>query len=164
MKKILTLTLLMSLLFISCSSDDDSDTLVPTVAATINPPTWTQGTWTLSSGSIKGFKFTKNDFCQVLKNDVESCYIELITSHNKAYLINEVEESATAENYNIAIKLNNKSTKYHFRRGADLDTLGNYHIYWVIPSKIPEVPDTEHELINTNPILPPPPPPPATFR
>lgn len=161
MKKILTLTLFMSLLFISCSSDDDSQDPIPTIAAEIAPPKWAQGTWLLSTGNIKAFKFTKSDFCQVLKNDAESCYKELILSHNNAFLKNVVEQSITDSIYNFAIELNNTKTKYHFRRGPDLDTLGNHHIYWIQPSNNIEIPDMEYELKNTAPILPTPTPTPV---
>lgn len=155
MKKILTITLLFSLLFISCSSDDDSDTIVPTVAATMTPPNWTHGTWNITvPSSIKGFTFSSFNLCQILKDDTSSCYQEKIINHNFAHLTNIVEESKSAETYNVTIKLHKTVVTYKFRKGEE-DLNGNYLMYWIIPNANPELLETEIPMENTKPKLPP---------
>ena len=108
--------LLILLISISCSSDDDSNT---EVSSSINPPDWILGSWSLDNVvSNSGFSFKKDDFCSIFSN-VETCFqgqIENATTVNQS---SDVTEESTADNYSITIVLGSLTSVYQFKRISD---------------------------------------------
>ena len=113
MKKIY-LILLLALLSLSCSKDDDS----ANSNISINPPTWIQGTWKAEGAggtSITGFRFTTNDMVQVGLYDMS--YKENISSIIKSGGEANVEEDISQESYRITIDFSmGASVNYLFTR------------------------------------------------
>ncbi len=96
MKKIILLITFTSILF-SCSPGGNSSN-VSSNCATINPPTWIQGTWikvatNTNIQQLYGYKFTANDVIEVAPGGTNSIsrkgQIDFYCSSNAPYTITE---------------------------------------------------------------------------
>lgn len=132
-KHILPLFLLLFILC-SCSSDDDPTATNPN---SISPPAWIQGTW-FGEDDVIGFKFTNDDFCEILGNDMtvtmETCYKETVDM-----VQGSIEQTSTDNFYSIKItfplgassqtksvefeKVSNNKIKWFLSREDDLFTI-----------------------------------------
>lgn len=130
-KHILSLFLLLTVLY-SCSSDDDF-----TAPNSISPPAWIQGTW-FGEDDVIGFKFTNDDFCEILGNDMtitmETCYKETVDM-----VQGSIEQTSTDSFYSIKVifplgassqtksvefkKVSNNKIKWFLSREDDLFTI-----------------------------------------
>ncbi|MCD8408849.1 hypothetical protein [Tenacibaculum finnmarkense] len=127
MKK--TLLIICILIFnYGCSSSDDD----PTSENSINPPSWIQGTWHDSDeDGIGGFKFTKDNFCQISGFSTisqEICYKELLEMSQ-----GKTEEEATNDFYDIKIILSTGFTNQTFFH--QFEKISNNEIKWYLSKK-----------------------------
>jgi hypothetical protein len=113
MKRLLLLTALSALL-LSCSGDDVSTT---SNSSSINPPSWTHGSWTTVAGSVTtiGLKFTSNDVCTINASNT-SCNKELIEAFSSGGGHTEVEEEISDTEYNVDITVGSTTTNYHVQK------------------------------------------------
>ena len=108
--------LLILIVSISCSSDDDSNT---EVSSSINPPDWILGSWSLDNVvSNSGFSFKEDDFCSIFSN-AETCFREQVNNAGSVNLKSDIIEDATADNYSITIVLGSLTSVYQFKRISD---------------------------------------------
>lgn len=105
MKKIL-LFVSAVILSASCSSDDNE--INNSSNSKITPPEWIQGTWLQDNSYKLGYKFTTNDFCQILPT-TEYCWksvVELTNSvtpsdNNKS----SISQESSATVYSITLNI-----------------------------------------------------------
>ena len=97
--------LVFSVLF-SCSSSDDTPN---NNVNSFSPPTWIIGTWLnqedFDLGIPRGFKFTNQQYCQIL-----------LTSNNCLDGTLITEESKTESDYKFSYGISSLSTNLHFRK------------------------------------------------
>jgi len=122
--------LIIALISVSCSSDDDS---INDSENSINPPNWIQGTWTVELDGIDsgiGFIFANDDFCS--KNgSTTNCWKGIVELNQGTTIDEEIDD----ENYIITINsLNTISNTFHFTKIseneiADVQSFGINNIY-----------------------------------
>ena len=130
MKKIYLL-LLVCVLSISCSKDDDSANF----QASINPPQWIHGTWKAESAGTKSFtdlEFTSNDM--ILLGLYDMSYKDNIRSIIKSGGEVTVEEDTSQDTYEITIDYSvGASIDYSFTK-VDENTINwNSDTYGALP-------------------------------
>jgi len=111
MKKILGFILLLTILFTSCSSNDDDSRMSN---FEINPPDWIQGTWMLEEeNQASGYKFVNDDFC-IISILQQTCHKELLSQSNSSGVLTSVNEEITENSYLIEITLGGQIFTYEF--------------------------------------------------
>lgn len=82
-----------------------------------NPPEWILGTFRQSSatGLGIGFRFTDNNFCNVMANAAQ-CYKEQLQSFANVGGIASVRETITDTGYTVEITLQSSTVNYEFRK------------------------------------------------
>jgi hypothetical protein len=111
MKKILGFILLLTILFTSCSSNDDDSRMSN---FKINPPDWIQGTWMLEEeNQASGYKFVNDDFC-IISILRQTCQKELLSQSNSSGVLTSVNEEITENSYLIEITLGGQIFTYEF--------------------------------------------------
>lgn len=120
MKKIL-LFVSAVILSVSCSSDDNESNNSSTYI--ITPPEWIQGTWLREFDSSVGYKFTTNDFCQILPMS-NNCWKTQIENANslsspESYKLKVTQETSDS-NYSISMgNYGSQSFKFIFRKKSN---------------------------------------------
>lgn len=113
----LMLTTTLSLLSINCSSNSDDDNSTqqtnPTTDQYFHPPTWIQGSWSVTNGTIsnKLFKFTDSDFIS-LASGIEISQTGLIKAHPYGGSVDETSNTSTS--YIFDMKFNNSGVVQHY--------------------------------------------------
>ncbi|TYB73033.1 hypothetical protein ES677_05240 [Bizionia gelidisalsuginis] len=107
--------LITTILCVSCSSDDDSSN---TNADSINPPNWIHGTWSGSTNTQSGFKFTPDDFITIVIN-TETSWKEQIKFTNNADVNTNVNETINENEYKIDITVRSNTISYYFEKKSD---------------------------------------------
>lgn len=99
---------------LSCSGDDASST---SNISSINPPTWTHGTWTMAAGGVTtiGLKFTSNDVCTI-NASTTSCNKQMIDAFSSGGGHTDVEEEISDTEYNVDITIGTTTTNYHVQK------------------------------------------------
>lgn len=111
MKKILGFILLLTILFTSCSSNDDDSRMSN---FEINPPDWIQGTWMLEEeNQASGYKFVNDDFC-IISILQQTCHKELLSQSNSSGVLTSVNEEITENSYLIEMTLGGQIFTYEF--------------------------------------------------
>jgi|AntRauTorckE5430_2_1112549.scaffolds.fasta_scaffold17294_2 hypothetical protein len=111
MKKILGFILLLTILFTSCSSNDDDSRMSN---FEINPPDWIQGTWMLEEeNQASGYKFKNDDFC-IISILRQTCHKELLSQSNSSGVLTSVNEEITENSYLIEMTLGGQIFTYEF--------------------------------------------------
>ena len=103
------------IILFSCSSNDDNSNTQN--GASINPPTWIQGTW-LKENPTTGYKFTTNDFCLELPQQ-ESCFKDQLEQTRNAGGTAEASETITESSYSIEINIISQTYIYEFEKISD---------------------------------------------
>jgi len=124
MKKIILILITSATL--SCSGDDNKSSQNNTY---FNPPEWIQGTFKQSSDANLGvgFKFTDNDFCNVIVNATQ-CYKEQLQSFSNVGGVADVEETITDTEYAVEITLQSSTVYYRFLK------ISSTKIMWISSS------------------------------
>ena len=111
------LFLFSSLLFISCSGDDDSSSN----DTSIDPPSWIQGRWHTQVNGVdfdSGFEFKKNDFC-IINGNFSQCYqssIDLLSQNSNDV---SVKEEISSDRYFIELKMVSNIFTYEFEKVSE---------------------------------------------
>lgn len=116
MKKLLFI--LVSALFIGCSSGDD-DIVAQGDSQYFHPPNWIQGTWNVSGTSSAYFKFTNNDFI-------------LMTPYTS---YKSVMEQSAATGQSAKVDETISDTNYQFSMTAGI-SYGTYKFVKISPTRI----------------------------
>lgn len=101
-------------LLLSCSSSDDNN---PVNSLSVNPPSWTHGTWLIESQGIStGLKFTSSDICSVTLQ-TSTCHVEqfqVFSQHGSDVSINEPLSSETE--YKADFTIDGNTVTYHVKK------------------------------------------------
>lgn len=120
-KTLLALSIVLS--FISCSNNNDDDNTTinnqqPATTQYFHPPTWIQGTWGVTNGTItnKLFKFTNDDFIMLISGGSEQSMTGTIKLTPNGGSVDETINNETQ--YNFIIKYNSSSVtqNYEFKK------------------------------------------------
>ncbi|WP_410879476.1 hypothetical protein [Myroides sp. DW712] len=124
MKKSLLL-LLLTVIFIGCSSDDSGDS--NTNGNSFNPPSWILGKWTtdissapsianrnLSSTEL-GFEFKTDDFCYITSG-VTTCFKTMLGT-----IDGTITEEKSDTHYKVSVTMQGTSYNYHFVKVSDTE-------------------------------------------
>ena len=120
MKKVILLIFFTTLL--SCSSDDNNS---KDSKNSFNPPAWIQGRWINNEIIPLGFKFSKNDVCNI-QYTTDLCIKAALDIYNGTQAQISIDEEIKSD------------TEYKFSYTVQGTTI-NYHFIKVAPTKIQEV-------------------------
>lgn len=116
MKKILYLFSI--LLFVSCSSSDDSND----GNSLINPPNWIQGTWAQINEDpyieIPFCKFKSDDFCTITSSTDICIKLSLEASQLAGGSV-DVNETISPTQYKLSYSISGFETSHHFIKISD---------------------------------------------
>jgi len=117
MKKLMLLLTFVSTLY-SCSHSDNSTNNVNNNCATLNPPSWIQGTWIKQNsptGSYTGYKFTTGEVVDIFSQSSSSSrkyQLDFYCTSNVHYT---VTENTTPTSYFLEINWSGVAT-YNFAK------------------------------------------------
>jgi hypothetical protein len=132
-KRILFTTLsltVLSLVTVSCSGNNDDDNTPinqqPATTQYFHPPTWIQGTWGVTNGTIsnKLYKFTADDFILLVTGVSEQSMTGTIKSSPNGGSVDETINSNTQYNFTNKYNITNTTQSFEFRK------VSATHIQW----------------------------------
>lgn len=124
MKKSLLL-LLLTVIFIGCSSDDSGNS--NTDGNSFNPPSWILGKWTTDVSSVPridnrnlssselGFEFKADDLCYITSG-VTTCFKTMLGTTNGT-----ITEEKSDTHYKVSITIQATTYNYHFVKISDTE-------------------------------------------
>lgn len=115
----LAITTTLSLFTVNCSGSNEDDTTVnnqqnnPATTQYFHPPTWIQGSWAMSNGTIsnKFYKFTDKDFISLITG-TEISQTGLLKAHPYGGSVDETSNTSTL--YTFDMKFNNSGVVQHY--------------------------------------------------
>lgn len=115
MKNLLFITI--TILFISCSSDNDPASSNSTSFA---PPNWIQGSWYPvdfdgNVDKMSGYSFKKNDFCLIVYNG-QHCFKQSLDLMKSGGIYVKIEEVINDNEYKVSITEVSTTITYHFKK------------------------------------------------
>lgn len=119
MKK-LTPLLFIIFLFINCSNSSDDNNSSNSSNLVFHPPSWIQGTWISYFADTPtgiGYKFTTDNFCQVISSS-ETCTKETLQTYSaiKEISVSIDEPINTATAYKFSYTIEGSTIKYYFKK------------------------------------------------
>ena len=111
MKK--TLLLLFTVVFMGCSSNDDSNS-DSNSNSSFNPPSWANGRWVEQTLKTIGYKFTSNDFILIAGATEISIGGQIKTLINAGGEATINEEIKTSTEYKFSYTIQSITQHYHF--------------------------------------------------
>jgi hypothetical protein len=113
MKKTILFLFILTIAFVSCNSDDDSNN--NQTEHQLNPPQWIQATWTKTEAGITtGYQFTDNDMLTIVGANSVSLKASLTDT-------DQVLENSTDSSYQFTIThtaTNNSTESWEFNKAG----------------------------------------------
>lgn len=113
MKK-LTLILMMAIVTLSCSSNEDE--VLKQENQFFHPPTWIQGKWYKDGNAL--YKFTQDDF-YVIAGSNETSFKAILEKGKETGVESGVTENISETNYDFVIKAGSSNNEYKFKKITD---------------------------------------------
>lgn len=119
MKKLIFLSTAM-IFTVSCAETVDSDSPQNNqTSSKITPPTWIQGTWIFEDVASNGYKFKKDDVCQLISTGAETCMKEIINIYEGTQIQTNVDQRISDTEYYCKVTYSGASTIMHFQKVSD---------------------------------------------